>query len=107
MLLIFIVGRITHFDCSKVATVLDTDCTKTTRVVMGLLQKSKLLDNGYHVYMDNYYSSPELCYELYMRSTFCCGTVRKNRKGLPIAVSEAKLAIRVMVYSDKMGLLWL
>lgn len=84
-------GKNNTFDCSKGATVIDPDCTKTTRVVMGLLQKSKLLDNGYHVYMDNYYSSPELCHELYMRSTFCCGTVRKNRKGLPLAVSEAKL----------------
>ena len=41
--------------------------------------------------MDNYYSSPELFQELYDVETYACGTVLKNRKGLPIAVSSAKL----------------
>ena len=53
---------------------LDPDCTKTTRVVLGLLEEAKLLDKGHHIYMDNYYSSPELFYELFHRQTYACGT---------------------------------
>ena len=41
------------------ADVLDPECTVTTKTVMGLLQKGNLLGKGHHVYMDNYYSSPE------------------------------------------------
>lgn len=35
------------------------DCTGTTRTVMGLLTRCGLLDKWHHVYMDNYYTSPE------------------------------------------------
>ena len=41
--------------------------------------------------MDNYYSSPELFQDLFDAETYACGTVQKTRKGLPIAVSSAKL----------------
>ena len=50
-----------------------------------------LLHKGHHCYMDNYYSSPELFWELYDAETYACGSVQKKRKGLPIAVSSAKL----------------
>ena len=59
--------------------------------MLGLLESTNLLDKGHHVYMDNYYSSPELFSELYFRQTYACGTVRQNRKGLPNAVKKAKL----------------
>ena len=42
------------------AEVLDPQCNTTTKTVIGLLQKGNLLGKGHHVYMDNYYSSPEL-----------------------------------------------
>ena len=42
------------------ADVLDPECSTTTRTVIGLLQKGNLLGKGHHVYMDNYYSSPQL-----------------------------------------------
>ena len=64
---------------------LDVTCTRTTKLVLGLLHK------GHHCYMDNYYSSPELFQELYDAETYACSTVWKNRKGLPTAVSSAKL----------------
>ena len=41
--------------------------------------------------MDNYYTSPELLQELYLRSTYAAGTCHSNRKGLPRAVVDAKL----------------
>ena len=56
---------------------LDPDCTKTTKVVLGLLEETKLLDKGHHIYMDNYYTSPELFYELFHHDTYACGTARK------------------------------
>ena len=64
---------------------------KTTRIVLGLLQSADFLDKGHHVYMDNYYTSPELFSELYYRQTYACGTVRTNRKGLPETVKKAKV----------------
>ena len=70
---------------------LDVTCTITTKLVLGLLDSVDLLHKGHHCYMDNYYSSPELFQELYDAETYACGTVQKNRKGLPIAVSSVKL----------------
>ena len=69
-------------------TVLDPDCRKTTKVVIGLMDYVNLLDKGYWVYMDNYYTSPELFEELYNRDTFACGTVRCSRKGMPLGVTQ-------------------
>lgn len=76
--------------CSDNAPVLDQSCTRTTKLVVGLLDKTNLLNKGMHIYMDNYYSSPELMMELWEKKTYAAGTVRKNRKGLPVAVSEVK-----------------
>ena len=69
---------------------LDGDCTKTTKVVLGLLEETKSLDKGHHIYMDNYYTSPELFRELFHRETYACGTARK-RKGMPKTIADAKL----------------
>lgn len=41
------------------------------------------LDKGHTVYMDNYYSSPELFHDLLARKTTASGTVRQNRKHFP------------------------
>ena len=54
---------------SKFSKHLDPETTKTTQIVMGLFEKFKLLDKGHNLYMDNYYSSPELFEELYYRQT--------------------------------------
>ena len=84
-------GKNNTFSACRNAHCIDPLCTKTTKVVMGLLERVKLLDKGYHVYMDNYYSGPELFMEMHTRDTFACGTVRKNRKGLPQSITNAKL----------------
>ena len=92
----------TSKDCSCVSNYskpLDSECTKTTKIVLGLLETTNLLDEGHHVYMDNYYSSPELFLELYYRETYACGTVRQNRKGLPNSVKKAKLKPLQSVFS--------
>lgn len=41
------------------------------------------LDKGYHLYVDNYFSSPHLFYNLFLNSTLACGTLRSNRRGVP------------------------
>ena len=77
--------------CTLNADVLDPDSMQTTKVVVGLMQKGNLLGRGHHVYMDNYYTSPDLLWELHSKECFACGTCRKNRKNLPKAVTTAKL----------------
>jgi len=59
------------------------NASMTTKIVMGLLEEVRLLDNNHHVYMDNYYTSVELFEELYNRNTLACGTFRQNRKLIP------------------------
>ena len=73
---------------SKFSKPLDPETTKTTQIVMGLLEKFKLLDKGHNLYMDNYYSSPELFEELYYRQTYACGTTHSIRKGMPSMISK-------------------
>ena len=50
----------------------------TTKLVLGLLEKGQLLDKGYNVFTDNYYTSPELPFECFYRQTFQMDTVRGN-----------------------------
>ena len=77
--------------CSLNADVLNPDSTQTTKVIVGLMQKGNLLGRGHHVYMDNYYTSPDLFLQLHSKECFACGTCRKNRKKLPKAVTIVKL----------------
>lgn len=48
--------------------------------VMDLIQPS-YLGTGYHIYMDNFYTSPQLFRELAIMKFGACGTYRDNRKG--------------------------
>ena len=70
---------------------MDPKCTVTIKTVFGLCQKTGLLDRGHHIFVDNYYSSPELFEELHYRETFAAGTCRSDRKNLPKGVTKAKL----------------
>ena len=81
------------------------DTSKTSCTVLGLLDSVQLLDMGHHVYFDNYYNSPDLIDLLYKRKTHACGTVRKNQKSLPLAVTQAKLKQGLTVFCHKNNLL--
>ena len=70
---------------------LDPNATELTETVMRMMDKAGLFDKGHFLYMDNFYNSVELFEELHRRLTYACGTFRANRKGLPKAVTEAKL----------------
>ena len=81
------------------------------RVVLDLMQP--LLDLGYHVYTDSFFTSPDLFLQLRKRSTLGCGTVRSNRKGLPTGLDKLKMKeqgqstikqkgdMRITVWRDK------
>ena len=53
--------------------ILDPYCSVATKTVMGLLQKTKLLDNHCTVFFDNYFNSCELLEEMLYRDTYGTG----------------------------------
>lgn len=60
-------------------------------VVLDLVDDARLQGKGYVVVMDNYYSSPALFQDLVTMGFGACGTVRRDRKGLPLVVTNAIL----------------
>ena len=61
-------------------------------VVKKLLKESRVLNKGFHVYTDNFYTKPGLADELFQQKTFLTGTVRTNSKGIPEGCKR-KLAV--------------
>ena len=57
-------------------------------IVMTLMQH--YLNKGHHLYVDNWYTSPALFERLHRKKIGACGTVRKNRKGLPSLANGLK-----------------
>ncbi len=66
-----------------------TTLTPVSEIVMQLMHKYGLLDQGYHLYTDNFYSSPHLAIALLKRDTGFCGTVCSNKKMWPVALLKA------------------
>ena len=62
---------------------------KSGAVVPRLMEM--LLGQGYHVYVDNWYTSEELFLYLYENETAACGTARKNRVKSPAAFKNSRL----------------
>ena len=81
------------------------DALKTSCIDLGLLDSVQLLYMVHHVYFDNYYNSPDVNDLLYKRKTHAHGKVRKNRKSLPLAVTQAKLKQGETVFHHKKNLL--
>lgn len=52
-------------------------------VVKKLFEACNYLKKGYHVFMDNFFTSIPLTTWLYSEKTYVTGTIRKNKKGLP------------------------
>ncbi|XP_032371499.1 piggyBac transposable element-derived protein 4 [Etheostoma spectabile] len=50
--------------------------------VMSLMNK-KYLGSGFHLYVDNFYTSPKLFKDLFSLNVGACGTYRDNRKAYP------------------------
>jgi hypothetical protein len=58
-----------------------TSMTETHATVTGLTTRTE--NFGHKIYMDNFFSSPDLFNDLHTKAINCCGTVRPNRKGMP------------------------
>ena len=61
-------------------------------VVMKLV--APLLDQGYHMFFDNFYTSVQLLNDLHSMKTPSCGTVTENRKGFPASLKNGKVWAR-------------
>jgi hypothetical protein len=61
----------------------------STNVVLTMCEP--LLDKGHTLYLDNWYSSPDLYRRLTERKTNVIGTVRPNRRDMPQDISKTKL----------------
>lgn len=59
------------------------DVPASMKAVIDLLERGGLMDKGYEVHTDNWYSSPSLFHHLQKRKTSAVGTVRSNRKQMP------------------------
>ncbi|XP_016314883.1 piggyBac transposable element-derived protein 4-like [Sinocyclocheilus anshuiensis] len=59
-----------------------TDRGLSYDAVMSLLDR-KVLGSGYHVYMDDFYTSPKLFTDLFALKFGACGTYRDQRKDFP------------------------
>ena len=81
------------------------EANTTTKLVVGLLASCGLLNKGYHIYLDNYYTSPELYDELRTHDTYAYGTVRRNRKDVPNAFSQVRLPQGEVIFRRRDGLL--
>ena len=57
-------------------------------VVMELVD-TVVLGTGYHIYMDNFYTSPALFMALHSLNIGACGTYRENRRGCPVGRENA------------------
>jgi hypothetical protein len=66
---------------------------------------------GHKLYMDNFFSSPDLYDDLAQKKIFCCGTVGLHRKGIPKDLKPKTLRlkrgdIRVRTRGDMMAVVW-
>ena len=77
--------------CIEMSKPINTMVNDTTKLVLGLLGKGQLLDKGYNVFTENYYTSPELLFKCFYRQTFGMGTVQGNQKNMPKDVVGEKL----------------
>lgn len=60
-------------------------------VVLKLLRAGNVLGKNHHVYFDNFYTSVAMFTDFACKfKTFCCGTLRLNRKDLPKSLMQKK-----------------
>jgi hypothetical protein len=79
------------------------------------MQKSELTreiqGHGHKLYVNNYFSSPDLFVDLAMKQTYCCSTVRPYRKGMPQGFGSKKMRLKgdhlqVRTRGDLTATLW-
>jgi hypothetical protein len=81
----------------------NSDFTASESVVLELA--NPFLEKGYTLYLDNWYSSPNLFLELNRRKTNVLGTVRSNRRNMPKDLVNIKLKKGEVATQSSRGLL--
>ncbi|XP_063591920.1 piggyBac transposable element-derived protein 4-like [Penaeus indicus] len=76
------------------------------KAVADLMESAEVLNKGYTLFVDNWYSSPTLFHWLQGRKTNACGTVRPNRKWMPKNFEKLKMN-EVAVRSTPTGMMCL
>ena len=84
------VGMFYRFTHAGKDNTLPTSIGVTEAVVLELVKG--LEGRGHFVFTDNYYTSPSLASSLKQRGFGLCGTVRVNRRGIPLEIKTTKLA---------------
>jgi len=59
-------------------------------MVKELMTEAGLLNKGYHLFVDNFYTSPTLAQYLHSKKTLLTGTLHSNRNGIPQILKSAK-----------------
>ena len=81
----------------------ETNTGLCSRVVLDLM--SGLEADGFHLFTDNYYTSPQLSLTLYKKGVKTCGTARTNRKGFSKDLIKTKREnSEAIMITDPMGL---
>ena len=80
-----------------------SDMGQAHGVVMDLMRNANVLDEGYHLFMDNFYTKPALTEILLGAGTLLTGTVRGNSKGLPPL--QTKMNVGEMLSYRRQGIL--
>lgn len=69
-------------------------------VVIELMQAAQLLNKGFHLFTDRFYTRPALAIDLFKKNTLLTGTVMANAKGMPQGIN-AKIAVGEAVNKRK------
>ena len=59
---------------------------------------NRFLNKGHSLYVDNYYSSVDLCYNLLDKKTYMTGRLRNLRKGNPQEIDNKELKPGESIY---------
>lgn len=62
------------------------------------LTQCRLLDKGYHIFTDNFYTKLPLAKALIDKNTFITGTINRNSKGLSKNVLNKNLGVQESIY---------
>jgi hypothetical protein len=70
----------------------------SSRVVQNLMEPLYL--RNHHVYMDNFFSSLDLCKKLAEKGTYMIGTMMVSRRGWPVELKKVQQLSKEMVRGD-------
>lgn len=81
-------GYIYNWDLYKGGTAGRTEAGLTQKVVLDITKP--VYGHRHHIYMDNFFSSPDLFAVLAENKLGACGTLRVNRRGVPPKIKESQ-----------------